>query len=92
MALAGTVDMAIGTGAAVLKVLRPMAGDVAILTTITGDLRNVPRLNGTVTMSIGTNEPELITPNVATDQDELRRRVIKTDVWEFPRRKIEQLL
>jgi hypothetical protein len=89
--LAGQVDIVTSVASASLVVDRPMAAEVAVTLAITGTLSNVPQLGGTIAMTMAIPDAELITPLPDTGADDLRRRVISSDVWEFRGRKIEQL-
>lgn len=88
---AGSTSIDFATNDAVLIVAQSLEGAASLTFTTTASLQNVPALSGIATLTFDLPAAELITPLEDTGEDELRRRVIKADVWEFPRRKIELL-
>lgn len=89
-ALAGSVDATSATATPALTALRPMSGTVDAVASVTGNLKNVPRLSGTVAASATVAEAELVTPLPETGEDDHRRRSKRNDEWEFRGRKVEQ--
>jgi hypothetical protein len=89
--LSGTASATSSTSTPTLVVDRPLAGTVDAIASHSASLKNVPALGGIVTAVATVQDAELITPIDTSGEDDRRRRVVSTDVWEFRKRIVEQL-